>query len=1149
MVLSGNGRTLAIRQAYASEKSERADAYRQFVERRAREMGIEIPDNVKNPVLVRRVDDFGKMSAEEFAARSNKSQVAGMSVAEQAIADGRRILAADLLDYFFPDANGNVLASSNTDFVNAFLEQVGGSEMYRNSDGSIRSNLSPRIKAAVLAAMLDSDNRETVERLLDNPEGFNALVGGLMQSAANLAELSGKPEYDISEELSQAVELFVEMRNKGMKLADFSAQGDFFRAAPSDEVMFLMGLFEENAKTPSGISGVLRQYAGECKKIDTTTMDMFGTENPSKIEKLEQARDHYAADIAQQDANANLRGKYEEEGPTPEEIREAQRQKDEVKAKWTNPDGTMKKGYHCAPNGKPSRLSEEQWLWVRTPNFKRWFGDWESLAEAYPENEIFDIDEAYKFARKNLQGGSFTSKDGYGATLGREGIDKMNSGLARGKTANNRLHALAFANIGKLFGNSELLETEPPKDGNTNIKRYLKFYAPLYMDGLYAVKITVKELSGNNGNRLYSIEGLDITKESEYRGQSRGSKENSILADYSDSVNNFVKKLREVKENVSQVVDENGEPLVVYHGTNWKPLAEKAGEAVFKDESYFTASKTYANRYKKGAGEIYDFFLNIKKPFDTRNPKEREIFEKEFYGKWGNGAPLSERGLPDWTDGSDLWEFLQEKGYDYDSIVLDEGGDGGYGDSVSYRGESYVPLKPNQVKSATDNVGTFSENPDIRWSIREDSELDKIDRDFRELYDRYRGGEVSAEDLQKEIDDFMGDFHSERTPERKIIEYATPKEKIYDIDEAVDFVRKNLLNKPINNYVEQEGKIVSATISRNCLDKINSGKARGKTNNNRLYALAVANIDRLFTLSNRLESEPPKNGSPELKAVHRHYAPLLMDGKVYAVKLTVKEFDEKTGNRIYSIEGIDVNGESDLSGLSKNGENSDSSAAIQRSDSVKEFIDKIRNVNKKFHDLAREKISNKAYREAAKLVADYAKNKGYAVRVYHGTGADGFNVADATGKHFKNGEGAQAHGKGLYLALAKSTAENYRDAARDRPVDFDKVENDYGITPELLGVSRKDFDEIVTLFSEMGADETIEYYFNNKLNPIAEKLKAIIDDKGISTEDFRPTGRGKVFEWFTNLKKNEILYEDKRLSKQPAKVKKAVIEIMKEAGL
>ena len=105
--------------------------------------------------------------------------------------------------------------------------------------------------------------------------------------------------------------------------------------------------------------------------------------------------------------------------PTDAEIAEARRQKDEVKAKWTNPDGTMKKGYHCAPNGKPSKLTEEQWLLVRTPNFKKWFGDWEALAEAYPENEIFDIDEAYKFARKNLQGGSFTIKDGNGEKLGR----------------------------------------------------------------------------------------------------------------------------------------------------------------------------------------------------------------------------------------------------------------------------------------------------------------------------------------------------------------------------------------------------------------------------------------------------------------------------------------------------------------------------------------------------------------------------------------------------------------------------------------------------------------------------------------------------------------------------------------------------------
>ncbi|MBE6100131.1 MAG: hypothetical protein E7197_08775 [Anaerovibrio sp.] len=85
--------------------------------------------------------------------------------------------------------------------------------------------------------------------------------------------------------------------------------------------------------------------------------------------------------------------------------------------------------------------------------------------------------------------------------------------------------------------------------------------------------------------------------------------------------------------NVSKVVEENGEPLVVYHGT---PLG---GFDTFNRElNYFTADKEYADRYQdpgassdyvKGVREelgeamTYSVFLNIKKPFDTRNAKER----------------------------------------------------------------------------------------------------------------------------------------------------------------------------------------------------------------------------------------------------------------------------------------------------------------------------------------------------------------------------------------------------------------------------------------------------------------------------------------------------------------------------------------------
>ncbi len=638
--------------------------------------------------------------------------------------------------------------------------------------------------------------------------------------------------------------------------------------------------------------------------------------------------------------------------PTDAEIAEAQRQKDEVKAKWTNPDGTMKKGYHCAPNGKPSRLSEEQWLLVRTPNFKKWFGDWEKSAYA---NAAMDFLEKTAPV-KELSGKEF-QKDGVKLTEKVPAFFKSINNVAHNEELGDvvldlkgvedsvahgvgRLKAAAFMAVPEVIEKGFIFSRE--KNWKNRNWDSAVLVAPVKIGTEdYVCEVVVKRDSKKSAFYLHEVE-IKKTLEGVFKSVAN----NGYASQVSKLI--FGKYLTEVKGNVSQVVDENGEPLVVYHGTDWKPLAEKAGNSVFKDESYFTASKTYANRYKKGTGEIYDFFLNIKKPFDTRNPKEREIFEKEFYGKWGNGAPLSERGLPDWTDGSDLFEFLQEKGYDYDSIVLDEGGDGGYGDSVSYRGESYVPLKPNQIKSATDNVGTYSENPDIRWSIREDSEAEKIDTQFSELYERYKNGDKSA------------------------------------------------------------------------------------------------------------------------------------------------------------------------------------------------------------------------YEEAAKLVADYAESKGYDVKVYHGTGADGFNVAKADASEAKNGEGMQAHGMGLYLATKRSTADKYRENA-DRPFVYTVK----GIDATKLGFDDSSFDEdsLYELFwhaKTNGFDasiaetekkissrkEYIEEAKKSNLEGVSDlenalkneevrlkafkQLKRIFNERGYTEADIDWHCKdGKVFDWFTNLKPNEVIDENKPLSEQP----------------
>ena len=172
----------------------------------------------------------------------------------------------------------------------------------------------------------------------------------------------------------------------------------------------------------------------------------------------------------------------------------------------------------------------------------------------------------------------------------------------------------------------------------------------------------------------------------------------------------------------SKVRDENGNLLVVYHGT------PNGAHNTFRTGSYFTPDAAYADKYQNPSAsslstgktvsnpKTYEVYLNITNPFDTRNAAERKIFQNEYYRKYGTGAPLAESGLPDWTDGMDLQEFIEEMGYDYDGLILDEGGTGGYGEEVISRGLSYVTFSSEQVKNIDNKHPTSA--PDIRYQER-----------------------------------------------------------------------------------------------------------------------------------------------------------------------------------------------------------------------------------------------------------------------------------------------------------------------------------------------------------------------------------------------------------------------------------------------
>lgn len=179
----------------------------------------------------------------------------------------------------------------------------------------------------------------------------------------------------------------------------------------------------------------------------------------------------------------------------------------------------------------------------------------------------------------------------------------------------------------------------------------------------------------------------------------------------------------------SKVRDENGNLKVMYHGT------PNGDYTVFRDGTYFTESKDYADRYQSpsassiSTGKVasnpktFEVYLNIKKPFDISDPEAKDIYINEYI-KGGNAMGINpymsdseyaKIDTIDWTEGEDLREFLIDNEYDYDGLILDEGADGGYGDEVSYRGKSYVVFNPEQIKNI-DNTNP-TEDADIRHSL------------------------------------------------------------------------------------------------------------------------------------------------------------------------------------------------------------------------------------------------------------------------------------------------------------------------------------------------------------------------------------------------------------------------------------------------
>lgn len=319
-----------------------------------------------------------------------------------------------------------------------------------------------------------------------------------------------------------------------------------------------------------------------------------------------------------------------------------------------------------------------------------------------------------------------------GKTVGKAGASQMSvanlKALGFSAEEARRVHYTAAARIHELFENAEdALFEESYKDDPSRAGAY-HFFNTVDIEGMgrFDVNVSAIALKEERENILYTLEltienpatrgatsqegrfstpfkdGVSTRNLSSYRsfvekekaavkkkavadgtfmkapnGKDTNLTEDQWLAVRTEAFKNWFGDWEHDPENASKVVDENGEPLVVYHGTQNRGFTvfEKSmmrsggakknkGKNLYGDGFYFASDYYTAQSYGRN---ILECFLNI------RNPAPNDL----ILGAENDGIRGSVPG----------------------SVI-------------------FVAFDSTQIKSATDNRGTFDgENPDVTFSI------------------------------------------------------------------------------------------------------------------------------------------------------------------------------------------------------------------------------------------------------------------------------------------------------------------------------------------------------------------------------------------------------------------------------------------------
>ncbi|MDR0603930.1 MAG: N-6 DNA methylase, partial [Bacteroidales bacterium] len=238
--------------------------------------------------------------------------------------------------------------------------------------------------------------------------------------------------------------------------------------------------------------------------------------------------------------------------------------------------------FMMAPNGQPSKLTEQEWLQVRTNSFKSSFGDWElanklQLIEGLAATGIVQhslTDEQLLETYKKI-GEAQNKNDNRNVAFVNTAFDKIIR--HRGVDTKKIIPQLkeVFENAVPVYSESEIVK-EGHKEHN-NFTGYHNYLGKVRIDGKeYYVRFTAQELTPSKKRdekvgklqlhntaisdvRIYEKSDLPVTTEDYSIG-------NDNKAAFMDAkLQHFFELAREIQKKLPNVIDENGEPHVVWH--------------------------------------------------------------------------------------------------------------------------------------------------------------------------------------------------------------------------------------------------------------------------------------------------------------------------------------------------------------------------------------------------------------------------------------------------------------------------------------------------------------------------------------------------------------------------------------------------------